>query len=287
MVRILIIGGGAGTVADAIGEHTGDQVAIDTARLPAAGIRQFESTPADAIIITDRRDGSRVDTLAEAIRERPLGRLVPVLVVAPPVDDVDDRRRQLDLIDWLPIDAPPTAIIDRLQTALDVTFGPSASTDSGASPRQSVSSAAAPDEQRPDGSASYFDGDVVLEPVDDAGPPPRTDGPRRQSSVFGSARRRNGSDDNPVTADDIDRKLHQVRHEDYYAILEVPRGAGTQMVREAFHRLYARFDPESVPFALVREHRREINEIRDALEDAFAVLGDPDLREAYLEHTVT
>ena len=93
-------------------------------------------------------------------------------------------------------------------------------------------------------------------------------------------------DAGPLMADDIRRKLKAVRHEDYYAILEIRRGAESQTVREAFHRLTALYDPAHLEFEVAHKFQDELDEIRDALEDAFAVLGDPELREPYLKSTV-
>ncbi len=273
MVRILIIGTGADSLGAALDGASSAAVQVDTARLPAAGIRQFESTPADAIILTDDRGSTTIETLAEAIRERPLGKLTPLLVVAPAGDKSDEQVQQFGLADWLDVDAAPALIVEQLEQQLDVSI---ATAPDGDSP------APVADETHPDGSASYFDGGVVLEPVDE--PPPGHPTNRTAQNPAASQADRF---DEPLEPAAIERKLKQVRHQDYYAILEVPRGAETQTVREAFAQLYQQFDPDEVPFGILQEHRRDIEEIRDALEDAFAVLADPTLREAYLEHTTT
>jgi DnaJ-class molecular chaperone len=92
-------------------------------------------------------------------------------------------------------------------------------------------------------------------------------------------------DQDRVDQETIKRKLRAVRHEDYYAILELRRGAEGAVVREAFHRLYRRFDSREIDFELAHRFEEELGELRDALEDAWAVLGDSKLRESYLEYT--
>lgn len=289
MVRLLFIGRPADNWATRIGEIVGDGVDFDTARLPSSGVRRFEETPADLVVAVDNRGDGRVGDLAEAIRQRPLGRLVPLIVIAPPPDDADTRCQRLGLSAWLDTETAPSIIVDTIDEALETdlrTIGsPNQSgTTAGDTPSSTSgddSSPRPPDTTGDDG-ASYFGGDVVLEPVDG------DDGPRQvdRSSIFRNPDGGRDVDDDAPDAEAIERKLEAVRHRDYFEVLEVRRGAETQAIREAFHRLYARFDPDRLDFQLLRDHRGAIDEIRDALEDAFAVLGDPELRRAYREHTV-
>lgn len=279
MVRLLIIGRPARELADDIDASTCEAVAVEAARRPAAGVRHFESTPADLIVVTDDADTDRVQSLADAIRQRPLGKLVPMIAVAP-ADDTGDRIRQLELVDWHGPDTPTATIVATIEEALETSIRDDQSASGDAATTRQTDDPVAPEAAAPDGSASYLDGDVVLEPVDEPDRPRRLD----RDSLFdddGPA----APDGSDVTADELDRKLETVRHDDYYAILEVRRGAESQSVRDAFHRLYNRYDPDSMRFDLVRDRREAIDEIRDALEDAFAVLGDPELRRRYLDHT--
>tara|TARA_B100000686_G_C16129100_1_gene636422 strand:+ start:361 stop:600 length:240 start_codon:yes stop_codon:yes gene_type:complete len=73
-----------------------------------------------------------------------------------------------------------------------------------------------------------------------------------------------------------------VRHEDYYTILEVRRGAETPVIKDAYMRMAALYDGARLDFAILHQCHQELAEIRDALEDAWAVLGDNDLRRLYL-----
>ena len=81
------------------------------------------------------------------------------------------------------------------------------------------------------------------------------------------------------------RKLKEVRHEDYFTILEIRRGAEGAVIRQAYQRMIGRYDPDRLDFELVHRHYQALSEIRDALEDAWAVLGDPELRRRYMAHS--
>jgi preprotein translocase subunit Sec63 len=100
---------------------------------------------------------------------------------------------------------------------------------------------------------------------------------------FFPRRDREASDE--IAPERIRRKLRAVRHEDYYAILELRRGADGPAIREAYRRQIESFAPSRLPPDLAHKYLAELHEIRDALEDAWAVLGDASLREAYLAHT--
>ena len=286
-IRLLIIGRPASTWARSLREEASPPLEIDHARLPSAGIRLFETTPADLIIIADDKGGSRVEILANAIRNRPLGELTPILMLAPlPPEPLDEKIQSLDLVGWLPPEAPPAAILELVGHALDFDLLTSSALhqESTAASLTPLASAPLPPEQQdPHGRASYFDGELVLEPLDL--PAPSQARPIARSSIFRSITTDTSPD--ALSHDELRRKLKAVRHEDYYSILEIRRGAQGQTVREAFHRLRHRFDPQHLPFELAHQFHAELQEIADALEDAFAVLGDPDLREPYLRHTVT
>jgi hypothetical protein len=282
MIRLLIIGRPGVAWAQRIRETLGEAIDLDTAQLPSAGIRQFEATPADVIFIADERGGDRVETLIQAIRNRPLGRLIPIVLAAPmPEASVVDEKMALhELLGWLPTDAS----VHQLWRLIDEGLGLSESLQQAPSPSPSVF------ERGPDhdpltthtgpkerlGSSSPA---LLLEPVDEPAvtrQPPRSLFPGRTDfQVTGS-----------VDGDAIERKLKDVRHQDYYAILEIRRGAESQTVREAFHRLMAKFDSRAMDFEVSHRYQNELAEIGDALEDAWAVLGDPDLRQPYLTHTL-
>lgn len=268
--RFLIIGPPAQSWAERLSPLVSDQVHFDQARLPSAGIRQFEETPADLIIIADTKGGPRVETLIQAIRQRALGQLTPILLLCPlpQEDSVQNRVDDLELAGWLGPDASPEAVLALLEETLGVAL--KASQSPGETPQGP-----------PQENTSYFGGDIILEPIDDA---PTTTRELPRGSIFRRPPSQILAQD--LSAEEIRRKLKTVRHEDYYAVLEVRRGAEGQTVREAFHKLHARFDPRKVDFELAHRFQAELDEIRDAFEDAFAVLGDPQLREPYLRHTM-
>ena len=275
---LLIIGHPADDWADKLGTVTGDDVQIEAARLPSAGIRQFESMPADLLIIADEQGGSRVEILVRALRKRPLGQLVPILLLCPPPEERSKQEavEALDLVGWHSVQASPETVLSTIEDTLGANLHRADTTD-----KNSDVPKASPD-QKNSGAVSYFDGDIVLEPMDESAPPHRIEHGTafQNSSLHGDAARQ------ALGADEVKRTLKAVRHEDYYVILDVRRGAEGQTIREAFHRLMARFDPNSLDFQILRKFQDEIDEIRDALEDAFAVLGDPELRQAYLQRTV-
>ena len=77
-------------------------------------------------------------------------------------------------------------------------------------------------------------------------------------------------------------KLKQVRHESYFVILETTPQATRQQVREAYDLVSRRFQPERMTRELAERYHDELAEIRDGLEDAYAVLSDDELRKAFI-----
>lgn len=82
----------------------------------------------------------------------------------------------------------------------------------------------------------------------------------------------------------IEAKWREVRQENYFVILELEPPATADAVDEALRRQRARFSPANVPDALAARWQTALDEIRDALLDAEAVLSDPRLREEYARH---
>lgn len=81
----------------------------------------------------------------------------------------------------------------------------------------------------------------------------------------------------------VERKLQQVRHESYFAILDVEPQASFAAIRDAFETLRRQYASERVPDDVTRRFAAELDEIRDAIEDAWAVLGNETLRGRYAE----
>lgn len=85
-----------------------------------------------------------------------------------------------------------------------------------------------------------------------------------------------------VTAELIRLKLRQVRHEDYFSILDLRKSAEVHQIEQSFQALRRRFEPSRLPAQLADRYHNELREICEALEDGFAVLGSPELRDGYL-----
>lgn len=290
MIRILCIGREAPARATSLGARLGAEFALEAATMPAAGLRQFEATPPDAVVILDAT-AVRAATLARAIRERPLGQLIPLLIVAPPPADAD--RSIAD--HWLDIDPSDAAIGAAVLQALDLPAPPAPHVPPPAEPLGA---------SHPSSPPAYFiqeidssDASGLFDAFDH--PAPQADDLRLRDTAFSRPRSLSHASIFPssgsrlhdlnavqgaVDATAIKQKLQAVRHRDYYEILGVGRGAEGALVREAFHRLYLQFDPDQLTFSLAQQYDAQLAEIRDALEDAWAVLGDPVLRDAYLEH---
>ncbi|MBV1857676.1 MAG: DUF4388 domain-containing protein [Nannocystaceae bacterium] len=82
----------------------------------------------------------------------------------------------------------------------------------------------------------------------------------------------------------LDERLGLVREADYFEILGLTRDAGAADVRRAHRELLSAFADDAVEASVRGERARELTEIRDALDDAGALLGEDDLRLAYLAH---
>lgn len=286
MIRILLIGRTADTWASTLQRHTG-MVEWDVARLPAAGVRQLEQTPPDAVVVFEDSP-QRLVALVDAIKNRPLGALTPVVVVGS--DSLADAEREaLDVAQWLKSDIRDPALLQALGRVLETELVLDKSTEDF--PRPEIESEGrsprVPTLGRGGSGASGGSGgsapkrsnspDFVIEEIDQA--------PRRLTPQDIFPKRFGAPPADDLDEAELRRKLRSVRHEDYFAILEVPRGAETPVIRDAFHKLVDRFDNQRISFDLQHRYHVEISEIRDAFEDAWAVLGDPKLRADYLDHT--
>lgn len=297
MIQILLIGRDAAAWASALGARAGADFGFETVAFPAAGLRHLEATPPDALVIVEPGAPARAATLARAIRARPLGQLIPILVVGPTPDE--DARAEVDA--WVTPAQGEEPLWRALQQSLGLDTGPS--THGFVDQRTPTIPLMT---QPQSGAPAYY-----IEPIDApaaaAEPrelppwerPPAQDAPAQvpwnqphpvdHGSIFPSSGSRLhdlGQSSPGVDARAIAQKLQAVRHKDYYAILEIRQGSETEVVREAFQRLFQRFDPDAVEFRLAHRFEAELAEIRDALEDAWAVLGDPGLREAYLSQAL-
>ena len=287
MIRALIIGRQAREWAARLRATGASRLELDTARLPAEGVRQLEATPPDAVIVLDGTGGPQARTLITALRERPIGPLLTILLVGPapvgvPPDEIPQR---LQIQAWLPETAPPQDVVRSLARALDISF------DELTSHTDSPAAAPAPQPAAPPThSPAHSPADPQPHDEPQARRAPRHEPPPTDRPVERVAHAQIFPDRAPahapptrVDADAIRRKLREVRHEDYFTILELRRGAEGPVVREAYRRLSSTFHPNALDFELARTFQDELDEILDALQDAWAVLGDASLRVAYLQ----
>ncbi|MCK5797251.1 MAG: hypothetical protein KAI47_08715, partial [Deltaproteobacteria bacterium] len=76
-------------------------------------------------------------------------------------------------------------------------------------------------------------------------------------------------------------KMAQVKEGDYFAILGLRSDVSRREIVQAYRRLREELDPRELAPELIEEHGDALFAIREVLEEAFAVLGDDGLREAY------
>lgn len=323
MIRLLILGRPAQSWATRLGDILGEHVELDVARLPAEGIRRFEDMPPDALIVVDDTGGSRVPTLIKAIKQRPLGQLLPMILICPmpPHDQAQELARQMDLSAWLAPETSTQELCRVLAQELEMeveslmpskprviskaheddkpplpnvvqdmpTLFPDAYEDPEPPEHEPLRAQPMSSQPIPSQSMSTMQSGYQVETLEPGNipaekvhfePPPAAVEALDRAALF-PMRNPVSKRQSKVTIDVIRRKLRDVRHEDYYTILDVRRGAEGPTIRQAYQKQMARFDSESLDFELARRFFHELSEIRDAFDDAWAVLGDPELRDEY------
>jgi hypothetical protein len=286
LARLLIIGQGAAALAATLGEHSGDLLTVEATKLPAQGIRLFEQTPPDALLLLGGSQGAATRALVSAISSRPLGQLIPIIVMSHKPDSVattSEIAKELGVNAWLPRDTSAYHVLSTLAEALDLTELVSQplpeSSHLGAPPP--IPPRFDPEQMLSQETAPTREVMVSLDPGDAHLPGTQPAVARMdRHSLFPV--RANPTKDGELSEEMVRRKLKEVRHEDYYTILEVRRGAETPVIKDAYMRIMARYDGARLDFELVHRCYQELAEIADAIEDAWAVLGDNDLRRRYL-----
>ena len=293
--------------ASQIKKIAGEGLMLEVARLPAEGIRRFEATPPDAIVVVEESGEARARALIKAIQNRPLGELLPLLLIARLPDDASTPQQaaqQLGIHAWYSPQTPPHELVAELARALEVALPLHEPVPGGGEaafeqhdefliealseeeleehtraplrppslPSERAERARQEDEARPQVAPPAAQADYS--------PPSQPIAHVTRHSLFPVRAR--AVHIGEVSEESLRRKLKEARHDDYYTLLEVRRGAETAIIRDAFQRLMARFEPEHLDFDLVRRFYEEVAEIQDALEDAWAVLGDAELRQRYL-----
>jgi hypothetical protein len=284
VIRLLVIGRRAGAWVDALSTWERDDVAVDAAERPAEGIRTFDDVSPDMVAIADPPESHRIEPLVEAIRQRPLGQLVPVAILGEIEREFDDELERA---------SNPRELRRLVLSAFELEGGGlEADTEPEVdSPRETqtaeLEEVDADEPTPPSGHDERIERDgYVVEPLDDLGSNEASSSELDETAEL--ERRPASPDASAETGADeaaIERKLRTVRHDDYFSILGVERSADTRDVLEAHRRLRRQFRASNIDEPLVREYADALDEIADALDDAKAVLGDETLREQYLEAT--
>lgn len=290
---LLIIGPEAADLDRTLREHSGAQLDIVATRLPAQGIRAFEQTPPDAILLlgsqtADERSSAAIDALVQAVLSRPLGRLIPILVLSHrPTSALspEELARELQVARWLPLSASPYEVLSALADLLDLTELlheplPSSASSSKNRPPPPLRRETSREDTLSQETAPTREVLVSLDQGILSSASEQSVARVERQSLFPV--RKQEQPRGELTEEQVRKKLKEVRHEDYYTILEVRRGAETPVIKDAYMRMAALYDGARLDFAILHQCHQELAEIRDALEDAWAVLGDNDLRRLYL-----
>ncbi len=298
VVNLLVIGPGAERLAQSLKQSSGDQLHVRSCVMPAQGIRAFEQTPPDALILLGKnKQGAAVRALVHAIISRPLGPLIPMMVMSPSPESLaspEEIADELQVNAWLPLDSPTHYVLQVLadivgfESFLGEPLPPERPAPKNEPPiaRRKPSSQVRVDAQPPGallGQETAPTREVLVNLEQGQVPFPETYSAVakvQRESIFPVKEQPQHQGD--LSEEQVRRKLKEVRHEDYYTILEVRRGAETPVIKDSFMRLAARYNSARLDFAIVHNCYQELAEIRDALEDAWAVLGDNELRRLYL-----
>jgi len=81
MVRLLIIGRDAGAWREELAGWEGELLEVDAETLPSAGVRSFSETSPDAVAIAEPDGSPRIEPIARALQDQPLGQLVPIVTL--------------------------------------------------------------------------------------------------------------------------------------------------------------------------------------------------------------
>ena len=216
MIRVLIIGRDADDWVSRVAPRL-PGAEVEGARLPAGGIRAFERSPADVVVLCGSVTAGRLAAVVKTLRAHSLGGVLPFIAVTDePLDGVDVQ---------LGDDAQDT-LVDELFLAV------------GLQPHE-------------------------LKPAQ------QDTMPSTPKSVYSGV----------LSAADIEQKQREVRHETYFKVLGVSPHATNSEIAAAFTAQWRRFEAQPA----VGELEEALAEVRDGLEDAYAVLGNDRLRAAYAE----
>jgi methylmalonyl-CoA mutase cobalamin-binding subunit len=254
----------------------GALVSVRSCGATAEVVQLVDDDCPDAIIVTIGRDADVVASVIQAVRARPLGSLVPVVVL-------DGGRAS---------DHPILTSDGALEAGADRFFG------AGTPANHIVATVAEllgidlkieSDQPAPTPTPAEEDTTALTpspapSPESDAATVEvmarRTYQPELSTPRFDPAK--NPRQHEAAGPDTIIKKLRQSRHEDYFTVLEVRKGSDLRAVELSYERLRQSFDPAYVARPVSDRLHVELLEICDTLDDAFAVLSDSHLREDYL-----
>ena len=241
MTRLLVVGEQAEETAGRLSAAAGPGWELRAVRLPAAALRTLEDWSPDAVVLAVHR--ARRNAWTEALRDRPLGQLVPMVLLGD--DSTGGSNDEAPRVDrMLATDVPPRAVLDAVEAEL--------------AERPSSGS------EHTDSSQDIERKGYTLQPLDDG------------------AESSGGTVPPPATEPAVERKLDEVRHSDYFKVLEVDATAERPAIQRAYRRLKRQFARHRLDDALLNEHEDVIDEIHEALDDALAVLSEESLRSAYV-----
>lgn len=305
MIRLLIIGRDAEKWRQNLGRWEDRSIEIETESLPAAGVRNFSETTPDAVGIAEPDRSPRIEPIATAIRERPLGRIVPILTFGTPYRGEAD----LDLAGSVGADQGAEVLVGVLEDVLEVSLDPPPDAVVGESAQDQGRGEfdggmpSGVERSRPSGDARERAGDerlarelaadqkraqiegaveypdYTIEPLEEA--------PEEGGGGGVQPGRAPAGEETPAEPEEIRRKLKEVRHENYFEVLNLLPTSDGDEVRAAYRRLRRRFERDRLDSETAERFEAELEEIRDAFDDARAVLGDDELRALYRSKTAS
>ncbi len=282
MIHVLVIGREAGEWEDILSAREHDGLAARSAQRPGEALRAFDELSPDMVVIAEPAGSERLEPLVAAIRGRPLGQMVPIAVAADDRPGLDDSN--VDVI------SDRGGLGERLESHFELDFSLSGDTEPELASPENVQTAELDTieaEESTDSSErnERIEGDgYVVEPLEESDEE-ASHSARAPTSPDETVQRDSAASRSDVDEAAIDRKLRTVRHDDYFAILELERSADVRDVLEAHRRLRDQFRTSNLEPSLARSYSDALEEIADALDDARAVLGDETLREQYLDAT--
>jgi hypothetical protein len=285
-------------------------VDVVVAGRPGEAMRRFDAESPDMVILGVGAEPDQAALLLQALRDRPLGALVPVALVdsgraphhplttpAGAAEAGADRYfsaaapaamvlRSVGELLGVPIPLPglPAEEGRRAPVSLDLSLAPAEPQSQDEVPTRRVRNPGSLDQGRedfPPPPQPHYD---PWDPNPRAAPyqPPalRTPSPDAYSPRAAPPSRHLPEPE--VNAEVIRLKLRQVRHEDYFSILDLRKGAEVHVIEQSHQLLRRRFEPSRLHPSIADRYHNELREICEALDDAFAVLRDDLARDAYL-----